>query len=74
MIMEQPCPDLRAQEPVQAEIAGNYGVSQPTINRAISAISPLLVQALLCYIPTAYLEWLRWPGGFTCPSCGHVEG
>jgi Transposase zinc-ribbon domain len=21
-----------------------------------------------------YLEWLRWPGGFTCPSCGHVEG
>jgi hypothetical protein len=28
---------------VQAEIAGNYGVSQPTINRAISAISPLMV-------------------------------
>jgi hypothetical protein len=28
---------------VQAEIAGNYGVSQPTINRAISTISPLLV-------------------------------
>jgi transposase-like protein len=21
-----------------------------------------------------YLEWLRWPGGFTCPSCGHVGG
>jgi hypothetical protein len=19
-----------------------------------------------------YLEWLRWPGGFTCPSCGHA--
>jgi hypothetical protein len=28
---------------VQAEIAGNYGVSQATINRAISTISPLLV-------------------------------
>jgi transposase-like protein len=21
-----------------------------------------------------YLEWLRWPGGFTCPSCGHAVG
>jgi len=21
-----------------------------------------------------YLEWLRWPGGFTCPSCGHGAG
>src|SRR6266487_3925049 len=31
---------------VQAEIAENYGVSQPTISRAISAITPLLVQAL----------------------------
>jgi Helix-turn-helix of DDE superfamily endonuclease len=38
---------------VQAEIAENYGVSQPTISRAISAITPLLVQALLDYIPTA---------------------
>jgi hypothetical protein len=19
-----------------------------------------------------YLEWLRWPGGFTCPSCGYA--
>ena len=18
-----------------------------------------------------YLDWVRWPGGFTCPSCGH---
>jgi hypothetical protein len=18
-----------------------------------------------------YLEWLRWPGGFTCPTTGH---
>jgi hypothetical protein len=21
-----------------------------------------------------YLEWLRWPGGLTCPSCGHAGG
>ena len=39
---------------VQAEIAENYGVSQPTISRAISAMTPLLVQALLEYVPTAH--------------------
>jgi DDE superfamily endonuclease/Helix-turn-helix of DDE superfamily endonuclease len=38
---------------VQEEIAEDYGVSQPTISRAISAITPLLVQALLEYVPTA---------------------
>lgn len=38
---------------VQAEIAEDYGVSQPTISRAISAITPLLVQVLLEYAPTA---------------------
>jgi len=38
---------------VQEEIAEDYGVSQPTISRAISAITPLLVQVLLEYIPTA---------------------
>jgi hypothetical protein len=38
---------------VQAEIAEDYSVSQPTISRAISAITPLLVQALLDYVPTA---------------------
>ena len=32
---------------VQAEIAEHYSVSQPTISRAISAITPLLVHALL---------------------------
>ena len=21
-----------------------------------------------------YLDWLRWPGGFACPSCGHAGG
>jgi DDE superfamily endonuclease len=38
---------------VQEEIAEDYGVSQPTISRAISAITPLLVQALLEYVPAA---------------------
>jgi len=38
---------------VQAEIAEDYGVSQPTISRAISAITPLLVSVLLEYVPTA---------------------
>lgn len=38
---------------VQAEIAESYGVSQPTISRAISAVTPLLVQALMEYIPSA---------------------
>jgi len=34
-------------------MAQAYGVSQPTISRAISAITPLLVLALLEYIPMA---------------------
>lgn len=38
---------------VQAEIAEDYGVSQPTISRAISAITPLLVNALSGFAPTA---------------------
>jgi len=38
---------------VQQEMAQAYGVSQPTISRAISAITPLLVLALLEYIPMA---------------------
>ena len=38
---------------VQAEIAEDYGVSQPTISRAVSAITPLLVNVLLEYVPTA---------------------
>jgi hypothetical protein len=38
---------------VQAEIAEAYAVSQSTISRAVSAITPLLVQALLEYVPTA---------------------
>jgi hypothetical protein len=38
---------------VQEEIAEDYGVSQPTISRAISAITPLLVQVLMEYVPAA---------------------
>jgi hypothetical protein len=39
----------RAQE----ELAERFGVSQPTISRAISAISPLLEKALQKFAPTA---------------------
>jgi hypothetical protein len=38
---------------VQAELAETYGVSQPTISRAISRITPLLVTVLREYVPTA---------------------
>jgi hypothetical protein len=38
---------------VQAEIAEAFGVSQPTISRAISAITPMLMMVLLEYVPTA---------------------
>jgi hypothetical protein len=38
---------------VQAEIAEASGVSQPTISRAISAITPLLVKALSDFVPLA---------------------
>jgi DDE superfamily endonuclease len=38
---------------VQAEIAEACGVSQPTISRAVSAITPMLMTVLLEYVPTA---------------------
>jgi hypothetical protein len=38
---------------VQAEIAESFGVSQPTISRAITAITPLLEKALASNVPTA---------------------
>jgi hypothetical protein len=38
---------------VQAEIAESFGVSQPTISRAISAITPLLEKVLAGFVPTA---------------------
>jgi DDE superfamily endonuclease/Helix-turn-helix of DDE superfamily endonuclease len=38
---------------VQAELAEAYGVSQSTVSRAISAITPLLGKVLSEYVPTA---------------------
>jgi len=38
---------------VQAELAGTYDVSQSTISRAITAITPLLDEALRSFVPTA---------------------
>jgi hypothetical protein len=38
---------------VQADIAEEFGVSQPTVSRAIAAVMPLLVQALMDFIPSA---------------------
>ena len=38
---------------VQAELAETYGVSQPTISRAITVITPLIEKALRDYVPTA---------------------
>ena len=45
---------------VQAEIAESYHVSQPTISRAVTAITPLIPEVLAEYVPTADdLTWLR---------------
>ncbi|MCA1676395.1 MAG: transposase [Actinobacteria bacterium] len=38
---------------VQAELAETYSVSQPTVSRAISAVTPLLGEVLSAYVPTA---------------------
>ena len=38
---------------VQAELAETYGVSQSTISRAITAVTPLLEKALRGFVPTA---------------------
>jgi DDE superfamily endonuclease len=38
---------------VQCELAETYGVSQSTVSRAITTITPLLARALARYIPTA---------------------
>jgi hypothetical protein len=38
---------------VQAELAETYEVSQPTISRAVSGITPLLARVLREYVPTA---------------------
>jgi len=38
---------------VQVELAETYGVSQPTVSRAITAVTPLLRMVLEPYVPTA---------------------
>lgn len=38
---------------VQAEIAEAFGVSQPTISRAITAVTPLIETVLRAHVPTA---------------------
>jgi hypothetical protein len=38
---------------VQDEIAEDFGVSQPTISRAITAMTPLIEKALAGFVPTA---------------------
>jgi hypothetical protein len=38
---------------VQAEIGESFGVSQPTVSRAITALTPLLGKVLHNYVPTA---------------------
>jgi hypothetical protein len=38
---------------IQAELAETFGVSRSTISRAVSAITPLLGNALAAYVPTA---------------------
>jgi hypothetical protein len=37
----------------QAEIGESFGVSQPTISRAIKVITPLIAEDLADYVPTA---------------------
>ncbi|MGI8311757.1 transposase family protein [Saccharopolyspora hattusasensis] len=38
---------------VQAEIAETYGVSQPSISRAVTTVTPLINQVLARFVPTA---------------------
>jgi hypothetical protein len=38
---------------VQAEIAETYGVSQPSISRAVTTVTPLIHQALARFVPSA---------------------
>ena len=60
---------------VQAEIAENFGVSQPTISRAISAITPLLVQAVLRLRPTGVTHVaIEVPVGYSQPVYYALRG
>lgn len=55
-------------------------MSEPVSGRAVGGIDyPRTFQELLEWFPDnaaclAYLEGLRWPGGFVCPDCGNVGG
>ena len=44
---------FRSRNRVQAEIAEDFGVSQSTISRAVTTITPLLSSRLAEYVPTA---------------------
>ena len=61
---------------VQAELAEAYSVSQPTISRAVTGITPLLGKALKKYVPTADQLDGRTDGRSTswtarCSRAGH---
>jgi len=51
--MRLPSPSHTYPEPAQAELAEDYGVAQPTISRAISSVSRLLITVLADFIPVA---------------------
>ena len=59
---------------IQAEIGESYGVSQSTISRAVTALTPLLGTALAGYVPVAedlhphahYIVDGTGPGNNTC--------
>jgi Helix-turn-helix of DDE superfamily endonuclease len=53
---------------VQAELAETYGVSQSTISRAISVVTPLLGKVLEKYVPTADELDSSWRPSTCSPS------
>jgi hypothetical protein len=60
----------------QAEIGESFGVSQPTVSRAVSAITPLLPEAVREFVPTAD-DLDRMPSTFWtahCSRAGHGPG
>ena len=50
----QPQTYMRDNPRTQAEIGESFGVSQPTISRAVSAITPLIPEATREFVPTAH--------------------
>ena len=55
----------------QAEIGESLGVSQPTISRAISAITPLIPEATREFVPTAD-DLTRVPSTSWTARCSHA--